>query len=76
MVAASSFPPAFHNSSVISVNLEARNWVGLGGLDDAKDEELESNGFGPTNVTAVSFPSWYEAPGTPPSINPNCDAHA
>jgi hypothetical protein len=75
-IAATSLPPSFHDASVISINLKTRDWVGLGGLDDAEDEELKSDGFRPSNVPIVGFPTWDETPCTPPSIDPNCDSHA
>lgn len=71
-----ALPPNLHNSSVVSVYLKARDWVGLGLLDDAEDEELEADGLSPPNVATVSFPAWDKAPGAPPSIDPNRDSHA
>jgi hypothetical protein len=45
-------------------------------LDNAEDEKLETDGFGPSDITIVGFPAWDETPRTPPAIDPNCDSHA
>jgi hypothetical protein len=75
-VSAAALPPTLHNSSVVSVYLKAREWVGLGSLDDAEDEEFETDGLGPSNVATVGFPAWDEAPCAPPTVDPNRDSHA
>jgi hypothetical protein len=75
-ISAAALPPTLHNSSVVSVYLKARDWVGLGSLNDAEDEELKADGLSPPDVAAVGFPAWDEAPGAPPSIDPNRDSHA
>ena len=55
-VSASAFPPAFDNSSVVSQNFCVS--ASGGGWDEGEDKEPKANGFCPTDVPAVSLPTW------------------
>ena len=48
-------PPAFDNPCVISKDFYA--WEFVEG-QDGFDEELHTNGLGPTNVSSTRFPVW------------------
>jgi hypothetical protein len=73
-VPTSSFLPTFDDTSIVSINLEVvRFWCHL---DDGAAEELEADCFCPTNIPAVNFPTWNEAPGTPSASDNNSNADA
>jgi len=54
-ISASSRPPTFDDTSVVSINFESRAWGGV--PEDDPDEELHSDCFGPRDVLAVRVPS-------------------
>lgn len=72
-----TIPPTFDDSSVVTVddNVAMR----LREKIEGADEELESNGFGPSNVALGAphaLPVWVECPSTPPFADDDCNAHA
>ena len=62
-VSAATLPPSFDNATVVTVDLEVIPSLAL--WEERLDEELKANGFGPPNVSTISFPAGEEAPCSP-----------
>ena len=70
-VSASAGPPTFDNSIVVPVNLDTFERLML---ENESDEEFHSDGFCPTDVAALAFPSWEESPSSPLAAEYNAKA--
>ena len=70
-VAAAAFAPSFNDSLIVSENLEMK--VGGTIVEDSSYEELETNAFGPSDVTVAVVPARLKYPGPPVSIEINTD---
>ena len=72
-----TIPPTFDDSSVVTVDDNVA--MCLREEIEGADEELESNGFGPSNVVLGAMhalPVWVECPSMPPFTDDDCNAHA
>ena len=67
-----ALPPALNNTPVVSVCLKNGGFRALS--DDIAYKELETDGLGPTNISAVCLPTRDEAPGSPSAFNNDADA--
>jgi hypothetical protein len=62
-ISAVTLPPSFDNATVVTVDLEVI--PSLAPWEERSDEEFEANGFGPPNVSTISFPAREEEPCSP-----------
>jgi len=68
-----AFPPSFHNSDIVAIDLEGM-WAGVK-AEDGLDEQLEADCFCPPDITSLRIPTWDEPPGPPSAADDNADAH-
>lgn len=74
LVFASAFPPAFDDTSIVTIELEV---VSRGSCrKDGLDQKLESNSFRPSDVTPIRFPPWDKPPRSPPATDRDSNAAA
>ena len=64
--------PALDNTPVVSVCLKNSGFGTLS--DDVAYKELETDGLGPTNISAICLPPWDEVPGLPSAFNNDANA--
>jgi hypothetical protein len=71
-IPASARPPTLDNSDVVAIDSVVSSlW---GNLGDVLDQELEANGFHPSNVPSFAFPPRYKPPCPPVFSNRDSDA--
>ena len=70
-VSAAPRPPSFDDASVVPVDFEPR------ALRDShkneSDKKFHSDSFGPTDVSPIDIPPWFEGPGAPPAMDHDSD---
>jgi hypothetical protein len=71
-VSAPALPPTFNDPFVVSVDPEVL--TRLAGCDESVCKKLEANGFSPSNVPSIRFPSREEVPCSPLVANNNANA--
>ena len=72
LIPALTFPPAFDNALVVTIQLEVISWCAHG--KECLRQELKPNGFHPSNVTSIRLLSWEELPCSPPVTNGDSNA--
>jgi hypothetical protein len=71
-ISASTFPPPFNNSPVVTEDPEVLAWLTC--CAESLGKKLEANGFSPSDIPAIRLPTWEEAPSSPFVTNNNADA--
>ena len=56
VVAAAPRPPAFDDTSVVSVDLESRTWGGVS--ENGSNKEFHADGLCPADVPLICVPAW------------------